>query len=146
MEQSMSEKSAAIFSNPLDGVRVEAYGTNIIRIPGEVSGAAMSILEVILRPGDGTPFHLHEREDETFRVLSGTVGFWCGDKHQRLATDGIAFLPRRIPHRIENVGDDEARVMVILTPGGFEQFFVEIASGRGEAPETIAERFGLRFL
>ncbi|NEH82993.1 cupin domain-containing protein [Rhizobium leguminosarum] len=142
----MSEKSAAIFSNPLDGVLVEAFGTNIIRIPGEASGAAMSIMEVILRPGDGTPLHLHEREDETFRVLSGTVGFWCGDNHQRLATDGIVFLPRGIPHRIENVGNDEARVMVILTPGGFEQFFVEIASDSDEAPETIAERFGLRFL
>ncbi len=35
------------------------------------------------------------------------------------------FAPRDVPHRFA-VGSEEARMLVLVTPGGFERFFAEV--------------------
>ncbi|MGI3901580.1 MAG: cupin domain-containing protein [Janthinobacterium lividum] len=115
----------------------------------EQTGGRLGLLEVTVPAGEGTPLHRHEREDEFFQVLAGRVAFSCGEDHVELMEGGSIFLPRGIPHRFSNLGDDPARLLVIVTPGGFEGFFGAVADQRVSGPKELAglaATYGLTFL
>ena len=45
-----------------------------------------------------------------------------------MATAGtFVFVPRNVPHAFENSGNQPGRILGIMTPGGYEQFFEELA-------------------
>lgn len=141
-------KHAAI-SPPSHGTHAMAFGPHIIRIMAAETGGNLGMLEAFVAPGEGPPSHTHEREDEFFRVLSGSFGFWCGDDYVELGIGGCISLPRGIPHRFRNIGDTEGHLMAIVTPGGFESFFPRVELCKPETPEqiaSIAADFGLTFL
>ena len=47
------------------------------------------------------------------------------------------FIPRGIEHTFKVVGDEPSRHLVILTPGGFEGFFADMAAGQCRIPEDM---------
>jgi hypothetical protein len=56
--------------------------------------------------------------------------------------------PRGIPHAMWNAGAEPARVLEVLSPGGLEDYFEELAPVlRDKAPpatyDALAERYGL---
>ena len=53
----------------------------------------------------------------------------------RAGPNDTMFLPRDIPHGFGVVGDEPCQMMITLTPGGFEGFFIE-AGKQAEAMET----------
>jgi quercetin dioxygenase-like cupin family protein len=113
------------------------------------TGGRLGLLEADIPAGEGPPLHVHEREEEFFRVLSGRFLFVCGDRRTELTEGGCVLLPRGVPHRFQNVGDTTGRLMVIVTPAGFEGFFgaVERAGPSGpDALDDVFARFGIRFL
>jgi quercetin dioxygenase-like cupin family protein len=51
---------------------IRASGATItILVSAADSGGAIGVIETVFPPGDGVPFHMHSREDETFYVVSG---------------------------------------------------------------------------
>jgi quercetin dioxygenase-like cupin family protein len=89
------------------------------------------------RRGAAAPLHVHEREDEQFLVLEGSVGFVIGDDRMILQAGQPVFLPRGVPHAY-SVLSETARSIGSATPGGFEAFFAELGTpvvvGEGAAP------------
>ncbi|WFU50276.1 cupin domain-containing protein [Sinorhizobium terangae] len=139
----------AAVSPPGHGTPAAAFGKHVIRMMASNTGGALGMLEAIVPPGEGPPLHVHEREDEFFRVLSGCFGFWCAGDYVELAEGGCIALPRGVPHRFRNIGETEGCLMVVVTPGGFENFFPIIELCKPETPEQIASvamDFGLTFL
>lgn len=131
------------------GMPAMAFGRHIIRFMAANTGGSLGMFEACMLPGEGPPLHVHEREDELVRVLSGRFGFWCAGDYVELAEGGCIALPRGVPHRIRNVGKTEGRLMVVVTPGGFESFFPIVELCKPETPEqiaSIAKGFGLTFL
>ena len=61
----------------------------------------------------------------------------------------LIFKPRDQWHTFWNAGDEPARILEIISPAGFEQFFAELVELGGVAqadPETIGQlcsRYGL---
>jgi oxalate decarboxylase/phosphoglucose isomerase-like protein (cupin superfamily) len=51
-----------------------------IRVPATATNGCYSVTEIISNPGDSTPVHLHEREDEHILVVEGTARVLYGDK------------------------------------------------------------------
>lgn len=132
-----------------DGQVAMAFGKHIIRIWAEDTGGSLGMLEAIVPPGEGPPLHVHDREDEFFRVISGRFGFWCSNEYIELGQGGCIALPRGVAHRFQNVGSEQGHLMVMVTPGGFEAFFSAVELGRPETPadvEAIAAEFGLHFI
>ena len=142
------------FVNPVvsangEGRTAMAFATHVVRICGEETGGALGVIEATLPPGAGPPMHVHAREDELFRVLSGRFGFWCAGDYVELEEGGCIALPRGVPHRFQNVGETVGRIMVVVTPGGFEAFFPVVELCKPETPEqiaSVARDFGLTFL
>ncbi len=91
-----------------------------------------TLMEITAPAGLETPLHVHYTEDEGFYVLEGDVTIVVGDETVELASGQHAFGPRDVPHRF-TVGPDGARMIWVLTPGGFENF-IEEASVPAEAP------------
>lgn len=145
----MRDFSGAAVSPAGHGTRAMAFGKHVIRMMAANTGGALGMFEAFVPPGEGPPLHVHEREDEFFRVLAGRFGFWCAGEYIELAEGGCIALPRGIPHRFSNVGKTEGRLMVVVTPGGFESFFPIVELCKPETPEqiaSVAKDFGLTFL
>ena len=89
------------------------------------------------------PMHLHEREDEYSFVLSGRMGAQIGDEVIDAGPGELVVKPRGIPHAFWNSGDEETRLLELISPGEFASYFDEIApilSGVGPPDfEKLAE-------
>ena len=144
----MIDFDEAAVSAPGEGRGVSAFGRNVIRITAAETGGRLGVLEITLSAGEGTPLHVHEREDEFFRVLSGRFGFWYGAEVVELGEGGCIALPRGKAHRLENIGDSDGRILVVVTPGGFEGFFAAVEARRPSGPDeiaSIAAEYGVSF-
>ena len=62
------------------------------------------------------------------------------------------FLPRGVPHTFRIVGNVPGKSVAVVTPGGFEHFFIDVAArdlripGDLEELTTLGDRYGLEFL
>ena len=94
---------------------------------GEQTGGVYVLCEARVLPGGGPPPHIHHRDDESFFVLEGEITFTLGAK--RVVAKAGTFIqgPRGIPHAFKNESRAPARMLIHLTPPGFENFMAEIA-------------------
>lgn len=99
------------------------------------SGGVLSLIEVTTDQPGGPPRHVHAREDETFVVLSGEVEFWLDGQASVKGPGEAVFIPRGAQHTYRP--RTAARFLVILTPGGFEGFFAEMAAAQCRIPEDM---------
>jgi quercetin dioxygenase-like cupin family protein len=135
-----------------EGKSVNVIGnTLIIRLRGSDTGGVLSVVESIDQPGGGPPPHIHHREDETFQVIEGEYEFTCGGKTFTAGKGATIFAPRGVPHAYRYIGRTPGRMMVTLTPAGFEGFFDEIgvlSPQQQEIPRVIeiGKKYGLEFL
>ncbi len=117
----------------------------------QASGGAMSIVDSVSPAGSGPPRHIHEREDETFIVLTGQCEFWLEGQRFTRGPGETAFIPRGREHTFRVTGEQASRHLLVLTPGGFEGFFAEMAKGQFQIPDDMpaiteaAGRFHLSF-
>ncbi len=123
-------------------------------VGSDETGGALSMLEVTIPARTLIKPHAHEREDEYSLVLSGTIGVRTGDEVVEVVPAGSWLIkPRSVPHALWNVGDEPARVLEVITPGGLEQYFTDIAPIlREHGPEwtqryrEAADAYGLTIL
>jgi quercetin dioxygenase-like cupin family protein len=73
------------------------------------------------------PAHIHENEDEYSYVLEGEVGFEIGDEVLSARPGDLVAKPRGIWHAFWNASDAPARLLEVISPGGFENYFAELA-------------------
>jgi mannose-6-phosphate isomerase-like protein (cupin superfamily) len=114
------------------------------------TGGGFSLVEHPIPPKTlAAPLHRHSREDEYSYVLEGTMGALLGDEVVYAKPGDLAFKPRDQWHTFWNAGDEPCRILEIISPGGFEEYFDELgrlqASGdfSPEAIGPLAARFGL---
>ena len=101
------------------------------------TGGAMAIVDTVAPAGWGPPRHVHRAEDESFVVLTGEIEFWLEGETFARGPGETAFIPRGREHAFRVLGDVPSRHLVILTPGGFESFFQEMAEGGCRIPEDM---------
>ena len=97
----------------------------------------MCIVESVTPVNWGPPRHVHDAEDECFVVLSGELLVWVAGETRRLGPGQSAFIPRGTEHTFQTIGEKPCRHLVILTPGGFEGFFADMAEGQCRIPEDM---------
>lgn len=145
----MTTFDQAAFSHSDAGTEALAFGRHIIRITADQTGGSLGCFEAEVPAGEGPPFHVHEKEEEFFRVLEGRFAFWCNGARVDLTAGGVICVPRGSVHRFQNVGQTPGRLMVVMTPGGFEGFFPAAAREPDADLDRIgqiAAQFNLRFV
>jgi mannose-6-phosphate isomerase-like protein (cupin superfamily) len=121
-------------------------------LDGGLSQGRFSLVEhPIVARGMAAPVHLHTREDEYSFILEGRWGFWQGGNTVFAEPGDLVYKPRDVWHTFWNATDGPARLLEIISPAGFDQFFVELAalisSGQAspQAIEALNSAYGLHF-
>jgi len=115
------------------------------------TGGAMSIVDSVSPPDSGPPRHVHHDADEAFVILTGDCDFCIEGQRFTRGPGQSAFIPRGKEHTFRVVSAIPCRHLIILTPGGFEGFFEEMAAGHYRIPadmakiDEIAGRFQMTF-
>ncbi len=117
-------------------------------ISGEESGGGFALVEHLMPPRClAAPLHRHSREDEYSYVLEGRVGALLGSEELFGEMGQLIFKPRGQWHTFWNASDVPARLLEIISPGGFERAFREMhALGDALDPgaiTAIAARYGV---
>ena len=99
--------------------------------------------------GDRRRRHRAAREVETFIVLDGELDGWSDEDRTVVAAGDTLYLPSGSEHAYR-VHSATARFLLLITPAGFEQFFVtdgvpsdpdaELPSVPGPPPPEAVER------
>ncbi|MCC6129884.1 MAG: cupin domain-containing protein [Acidobacteria bacterium] len=127
-------------SRPIRMMGVEIF----VRISGEDSGGAYTLLEQRVSPGAGSPPHSIP-QDKSFLVLEGEVDVLLGSETVRLTAGGSAFAPRGTRHCFRNPSEMPARIIVVTSPGGHEAFLsgLALAAAEGRDLKEAAASFGV---
>lgn len=114
---------------PDQGESVYFMGLGVrFMIDAETARDGFSMIEHPIDPKSlAAPLHRHENEDEYSYVLEGRVGVQVGDEVLESGPGDLVFKPRGQWHAFWNPGDEPARLLEIISPGGFERYFAEIA-------------------
>ena len=127
---------------------------------GKETQGQFALIEMVGRRGNVPPPHIHHREHEIFYVLEGEIVVSVGDRTIRGTPGTMIFLPRDVCHSF-TIESDESRMLVLLTPAGFEGWFKEFsvpalamtlppsnepAYGEVQRMLEAAPRYGLEFV
>lgn len=138
--QSVAAATGPVFWGPGDQVR--------FILTGAQTGGAFFLAEVLIPPAGGPPPHVHEREDETFYLLEGTITVQAGDQTLHASQGDCVHLPRQIVHSFRNTGNETARMLVTATPAGIEKYFEEAfyPAVAGQQPPPISPELFARLM
>jgi mannose-6-phosphate isomerase-like protein (cupin superfamily) len=118
-----------------------------IRIPGSATNGCYSVTEILSSPGDSTPVHLHEKEDEHILVVEGTARVLYGDKTFDATAGTVVSLARGIPHAWGNPTEMPLRLVTTSTPGGVEEVLRLIATSVDQLDlAALADKYAVRLI
>jgi quercetin dioxygenase-like cupin family protein len=130
---------------PADGESVLLQGLGVrFMIGSDEAGGGFSLVEHPIAPRTlAAPLHRHANEDEYSYVLEGRVGVQLGDETLEAGPGDLVSKPRGQWHAFWNPADEPARLLEIISPGGFERYFAEIAPLLPPSvPEPDLQRLG----
>jgi mannose-6-phosphate isomerase-like protein (cupin superfamily) len=109
-------------------------------IDGSEAGERFSLVEhPMSERALAAPLHRHAREDEYSYVLQGRMGALLGDDVVEAGPGDLVHKPRNQWHTFWNAGDEPCRILEIISPAGFEQFFRELSDLGGAMNADPAE-------
>lgn len=115
------------------GDLADGIGVNF-KLNGADTGGILSIVEHPFEVGALVPPHVHHLEDEISIVTEGEIGFRSEDHEVVLGRGGYIIKPRAQVHAMWNAGTTPARMIEIITPAGFEEFFRTFAHMNAPGP------------
>lgn len=127
-----------------------------ILLGGEDTGGQFAVIDLCARRSFEPPVHVHRHENELITILEGRLGVRVGQDYVEAAPGQVLLLPRGVPHAL-TLRSETARLLVVYSPAGFEQFLREVARPAAgvwpAAPRPpdvprlviVGERYGLEF-
>ena len=111
----------------------------IVKATGEQTGGAFTLIDNVGPSGGESPYHVHHNEDEAFYVLEGEMTVYVGGEKIKAEPGTWVYGPREVPHGFRIGGASPVRFLLLYTPAGFEQFFVEVGEPARELTLPTAE-------
>jgi quercetin dioxygenase-like cupin family protein len=105
----------------------QAYDAGAIRflVSSEDTKGAWSLVQLTEMPGYHTNFHRHNHTDEAFYVLEGVLTVKTNDATSEYPAGSYVLIPRGTPHAQGNFGKVPVKLLLTMTPAGFERSFKE---------------------
>ncbi|MGB2658485.1 MAG: cupin domain-containing protein [Pseudolabrys sp.] len=119
------------------------------------TGGAYTLCEAIEPPGAAAGLHRHPTYDETHIICEGHYECQLGDATLTLGPGEMMFAPRGTPHSVKSIGPEIGRELIISSPGGIFDAFIEEATDAMAAAErgapaadfkAVAGKYGIEFL
>ena len=130
-----------------------------VLIDSKDTNGNFSLCHIIEVKGLEPPRHVHSREDESFYILEGVIEYNVDDQVLHAEKGDWVFLPKNIPHSFKVI-TETAEALMLLSPGGFENFFIEMSEPakamelppRPQGPpdikkmDALSSKYGFKFL
>lgn len=119
--------------------------TYTFKATGAETGGRLFVWEAYVPPLAGPPPHVHTEQHEAYFLLDGELEVLDGETTIQARAGSFVYVPPGTVHAFRNSGNRPARMLVWMTPAGFEGFFREVGqSARAGArapllgPEELA--------
>ena len=147
-------KQQPILSVPGKDTNLANPGSDVFhRVKSGDTNGVFSTVEIVTQPGQGVKVHVHTHEDELVYVIEGEIEVTLGEQKMKATAGVLALLPRGIPHGFSNIGSQPSRILDVIMPGNFDNYFVELHNlynGANKADEAklaaLAAKFDIRYL
>ena len=111
---------------PNKGKHIAIVGDiNTILASKEDTGGTYSFIEAKVFPGGGPIPHIQTREHEGFYVVEGQIIFNVDEQRIEAKPGTFVNIPPDVLHSFKNETNENAKMIIVLSPAGLEQFFVE---------------------
>jgi quercetin dioxygenase-like cupin family protein len=111
---------------PNKGKHIAIVGDiNTILASKEDTGGTYSFIEAKVFPGGGPISHIQTREHEGFYVVEGQIIFNVDGQRIEAKPGTFVNIPPNVLHSFKNETNENAKMIIVLSPAGLEQFFVE---------------------
>jgi mannose-6-phosphate isomerase-like protein (cupin superfamily) len=98
-------------------------GPGFRKVRGPLGVTAFGANAIVLPPGYRSNHHWHERQEELYLVLDGTIDLHLGEEAsksvKRLGPGGIARVDGAVKRSLENVGEGEATYFCVGGKDGY---------------------------
>lgn len=155
-DATMTQPDQATVSAVGDGDTYWTGFPNTIRITGDETGGAFTVIELRVPPGASGPPHIYHNEHQTDHIVEGELVYTVGEETIVADAGTIVHCPKDVPHSFRNESDSEALVYDWLHPAGFDEFMARAApqvTDPSDPPELdmdrameLAPEYGLEFL
>jgi uncharacterized cupin superfamily protein len=124
-------------------------GERFVRLRSELGIESFGLNLLLFEPGQGSRIHRHERQEEAYVVLEGTLTLELdgGDVHT-LTSGDVARVAPEVRRQLSNRGDDRLAVLAI---GGAEPHegrdgvaYLDWDDPEGRSPKDVPLPDGLR--
>lgn len=114
-----------------------------VLVGGEHTDGLYGAIEGLIPPGDGPPPHHHENEDEAFYVVEGRIAMMIDGSGSMAPAGSFVLIPKGTVHTFTNPGPGPARILMTVSPAGFEKMFaavgIPINDPEGDPPPATVE-------
>ena len=111
---------------PNKGKHIAIVGDiNSILASKEDTGGTYSFIEAKVFPGGGSIPHIQTREHVGFYVVEGQIIFYVDEQRIEAKPGTFVNIPPNVLHSFKNETNENAKLIIVLSPAGLEQFFVE---------------------
>lgn len=99
------------------------------------TNGAWSLIENEAAPGQGPAPHWHKEMIEGLYILEGEVDLKIDAEGRRAGPNEFVLVPPRRVHTFTVVSNEPARFLILVSPGGLEEYFHEIRELMAKADE-----------
>jgi quercetin dioxygenase-like cupin family protein len=112
------------------------------------TGGQLFAWEAEIPPHAGPPAHVHLNQFEAYYLLEGELEVLDGNTTFTATAGSFVFIPAGAVHAFRNRSDRPARMLIWMTPGGFEDFFLEVGqpARRGETAPLLGPEEGAKMV
>lgn len=130
MEALLEQTKTGYVYLPGEGRSVTVAGETItFKAVSEDTNGAWSLIEFnVPAHFAGPPLHWHKKEHEGFYILSGTITLQVEERIVKAPAGSFALVPPGVVHTFSNKEDVPATFLTLVSPGGLEGFFGELAA------------------
>jgi mannose-6-phosphate isomerase-like protein (cupin superfamily) len=117
-----------------------------VKVTGDETAGAFSLLEAAEPPGFGPPLHVHTNAAEAFYVLAGLYRIFIDDDVFDCPAGSFIYVPATVRHGFR-VGDAPSRKLNLYVPAAMIGYFDELSAlvASGDADERAVDAIGGRY-
>jgi mannose-6-phosphate isomerase-like protein (cupin superfamily) len=111
----------------------------ICKVAGGETFGRFTVVEEISPPKAAVPPHFHRQTDEIIYVLEGAYEIECDGRKSIARSGDVCVIPRGTTHGFKNLLAVPGKMLAIITPSGFENFFAEVSQLKKPDAQAIVE-------
>ncbi len=126
----MTQLSTILMPGEGEAVQIGTTTHTTFKAVGAESDDRIGLFEHRMAPGaPGASPHIHKAQLECFYVLEGTVELYLDGQSFSAPAGSYVQVPESVGHGFRNPFDDEARMLILFSPGrAREQYFRGLAA------------------